>query len=314
MLKEMIYVYTVYQEQSFSKAARKLFISQPALSAAVKKAETELCAPIFDRSTNPIRLTRAGEYYIQAVEDIMHIQERLKGQLSLLQEAASGHICIGSTTYFCTYILADVLQAFQEKYPAISLSLSEANGPGLEEGLQNGAFDFILDVEPLNKKLFEEVLWGYENVILAVPAAWPVNQDLTAYRLSFQDIREGRHLTDCHPRLSVKVFANEPFLIMKQGNDMYNRSLSICRNAGFTPKIRMYLDQLMTSYHLACDGKGIAFIRDSIPQHVSATDQVFFYKIDDQLAKRQISLSYQKAASLSGAAQTFLDYIQNLKR
>ena len=61
MLKEMEYVYAVYEEQSFSKAARKLYLSQPALSAAVRRAEAEIHTPIFDRSTNPIRLTAAGE-------------------------------------------------------------------------------------------------------------------------------------------------------------------------------------------------------------------------------------------------------------
>ena len=53
MLKEMEYVYAVYEEQSFSKAARKLYLSQPALSAAVRRAEAEIHTPIFDRSTNP---------------------------------------------------------------------------------------------------------------------------------------------------------------------------------------------------------------------------------------------------------------------
>ena len=54
MLREMDYVYAVYQEKSFSKAAKKLFVSQPALSRMVKKAEDEIGAPIFDRSTLPI--------------------------------------------------------------------------------------------------------------------------------------------------------------------------------------------------------------------------------------------------------------------
>ena len=56
------YIYAVYQEKSFSKAARKLYVSQPWLSATIKKAEEELGLPLFDRSTNPISLTEAGRY------------------------------------------------------------------------------------------------------------------------------------------------------------------------------------------------------------------------------------------------------------
>ena len=61
------YVYTVFQEGSFSKAAAKLYISQPALSAAIKKVETELYGvPLFNRGVNPVTLTPAGEFYIKA--------------------------------------------------------------------------------------------------------------------------------------------------------------------------------------------------------------------------------------------------------
>ena len=71
MFQSMRYIYEVYKEMSFSRAAQKLFISQPSLSAAVKKEEERIDAPIFDRSTNPIHLTEVGQEYIRAVERIM---------------------------------------------------------------------------------------------------------------------------------------------------------------------------------------------------------------------------------------------------
>lgn len=78
MLKEMGYVYAVYKEKSFSRAAQKLFISQPALSAMVKKAEQEIGVLIFDRSTTPISLTAAGKYYITQAKEIIRIQNEMK--------------------------------------------------------------------------------------------------------------------------------------------------------------------------------------------------------------------------------------------
>ena len=56
------YIYAVYQEKSFSKAAQKLYVSQPWLSSTVKKVEQEVGLPLFDRSTTPISLTEAGAY------------------------------------------------------------------------------------------------------------------------------------------------------------------------------------------------------------------------------------------------------------
>ena len=77
MLNEMKYVYEVYKEKSFSKAAKKLFISQPALSNMVRKAEKEMGAPIFDRSTIPLTVTKEGAYYIRTVEKILFLERNL---------------------------------------------------------------------------------------------------------------------------------------------------------------------------------------------------------------------------------------------
>ena len=74
------HIYAVYQEKSFSKAAKKLYVSQPWLSATVKKAEQELGLPLFDRSTNPISLTKAGRYYIERIEQIMAIETEMEGR------------------------------------------------------------------------------------------------------------------------------------------------------------------------------------------------------------------------------------------
>ena len=67
MFNSMNYVYEVYKERSFSKAAANLYISQPSLSATVKKVEERIGSPIFDRSVSPIQLTECGQHYIKAV-------------------------------------------------------------------------------------------------------------------------------------------------------------------------------------------------------------------------------------------------------
>ena len=86
MLKNMEYVYAVYLNQSFSKAAEELYISQPALSATIKKVEEEIGLPIFDRSSNPIQLTNAGEYYIECIENIMKMEKEMRAHFKRLMD------------------------------------------------------------------------------------------------------------------------------------------------------------------------------------------------------------------------------------
>ena len=73
MFSGMNYVYEVYKEQSFSKAAENLYIAQPALSSMIKKIETKIGMPLFDRSTSPIQLTECGKKYIKTAEKIMDV-------------------------------------------------------------------------------------------------------------------------------------------------------------------------------------------------------------------------------------------------
>ena len=74
MQLEMRYVYQIYLDGSFSKAAKSLYITQPALSMAIQKVEADIGMPIFDRSTRPLTLTHAGHIYINTIKDIMLLE------------------------------------------------------------------------------------------------------------------------------------------------------------------------------------------------------------------------------------------------
>ena len=85
MQKAMEYVQIVAEERSFSKAAERLFVSQPALSAMIKKEEGRLGLSLFDRSETPIKLTQAGKYYLEAAKEIAAVETALRQKLDTLR-------------------------------------------------------------------------------------------------------------------------------------------------------------------------------------------------------------------------------------
>ena len=94
------YVYAVYEEKSFSKAAQKLYITQPALSTAIKKGgKKKIGSPIFDRSTSPIGLTPSGEVYIDAIEKLFALEQNTINQLNNLNGLLAGKLTIGGTDF-----------------------------------------------------------------------------------------------------------------------------------------------------------------------------------------------------------------------
>lgn len=303
------YVYAICTEKSFSKAAQKLHVSQPWLSATVKKVETELGLSLFDRTTTPISLTEAGAYYIKRVEQIMSIEQEMREDLKRMHDAEASEIRIGSSMFFCTYVLPNLLADFRTMYPQVTVTFSEGNSQALLEKLQEGKFDFLLEAEMPSTNRLHVIPWASEELVLAVPTCYKINHELVEYRYTFDEILH-RNRPECRkPPVSLEVFKDEPFLLLKEGNDSHDRFLQICRNAGFTPAVKMFLSQMMSAYYLVCEGRGITFLRSTIPEHVYPSDDVVFYRLADPLAVRNIYLSYPKE-KISPMRQQLIDFMK----
>ena len=105
MFRGMEYVYAVYKEKSFSKAAEKLFISQPSLSANVKREEQCVGYPIFDRSTKPLGLTEPGKKYIETVEKILSMQNEFSEYIDDLGDLKTGKLVLGGSSLYSSWVL-----------------------------------------------------------------------------------------------------------------------------------------------------------------------------------------------------------------
>ena len=310
MFSHIEFIYAVYQEKSFSKAAQKLYVSQPWLSATVKKLEQELNTPIFNRNTSPISLTEAGEYYIHQVERLLEIQQETKEYFLAMSATSGTHLRIGSSTFFCTYVLPALLQEFHELYPQITLSFIERRTSELFEGLKSGELDLILEAERTDSPLFRSEAFAKEEIILAVPSEYPVNKDLSAYGYTFQEFLD-RNKPKCKkPAVPLDIFAQESFIMLTKDNDIYSRILSICRNASFQPKTLFSVYQMITAYYLVCDGIGISFLRSTIPEYVPPTDRIIFYQLSDPLAIRNIYLTHSQKKN-SKIQQSLFDFIMD---
>ena len=308
--KSIEYIYTVYREGSFSKAAQKLYVSQPALSAMIRKTEAELHnIPLFDRSSKPIRLTQAGEYFISAVSQIMEIQNDITEYFDHLAGLQKGAVTLGSSSFFCSFVLPPILQDFQRTHPGAVFHLFEMGASDREEKLKTSQVDLILDVDAMDSRVFDCVTLGQEHVLLAVPAELEVNRRLARCSLSFQDVLARRHLDEQVPAVELSAFSGENFLFLKRRNDMYERASSLCRQAGFQPNVVMYMDQLMTVYNLAKSGQGTAFLSDSVVYCSDETDRLVFYKLDGPSAVRDVMLSYRKNSSFSCVVNEFVSFI-----
>ena len=154
----------------------------------------------------------------------------------------------------------------------------------------------------------QSVAWSTEEIVLAVPARFSINRELADYCYSFDQLLKRNEPGCKKPPVPLQAFREEPFLLLQKGNDLYDRSKELCRNAGFVPKTSVFLTQMMTAYYLVCEGQGVSFLRSTIPEYVAPTDSVVFYQLDDPIAMRPIYLSYLKRRT-SPVQQKLIDFM-----
>ena len=153
------YIYEVYREKSFSKAAQNLYISQPSLSARVKKVEKEIGFPLFDRSTSPLQLTEVGEVYIKAAEEIFQIEQRVENYINNLTTLKTGSLSLGASTLFAGYVLPPIVTDFKKKFPDVDIQITEGNTTLLESLLSNNSVDFVIDNYHYDSTLYSRELY-----------------------------------------------------------------------------------------------------------------------------------------------------------
>lgn len=306
MFQGMEYVYEVYKEKSFTKAAQNLFISQPSLSATIKRTEMRIGYPIFDRSTKPLRLTECGKKYIQAIEKIRAAENEFTDFVNNWGDLKTGNLTLGGSSLFSSWILPQLMGKFTKKYPQIKLTLMEETTSELEKMLQNGRVDLVMDNCLLDPAIFDSCIFHEEHLLLAVPEIFPVNEKLLPYQVHTNDIKNGNYLGNHIPAIPLKYFQEEPFVILKPENDTAKRAMEICHSQDFEPHVLFELDQQQTAYNITCSGLGISFISDTLITRSTNDSHVIFYKLEEANSKRNVFFYWKKGRYFSRSMEEFL--------
>ena len=287
------YVYEVYKERSFTKAAQNLYISQPSLSARIKKIEEIIGEPLFDRSTTPLQLTEVGKVYIEAAEEITQIEQRVENYINDLAGLKTGNLAVGASTLFAAYVVPSLITQFNQKFPDVHIQLIEGNTAELEEMLGSNALDFVIDNYHYDSILYNKELYCEENILLAVPKHFSVNEELKEYQLSYENIKSKKYLSRKYPAVPLERFANLPFIMLTQGNDTRTRGDRLCRNVGFKPNIVLEFNQQSTAYMASSTQLGATFISDILVSQLPAFENLVYYKLDGEEAKRKVFFYYK---------------------
>ena len=174
-IKHAQYMLTVLQEGNITNAARKLYISQPSLSQMIKLVENNLGAPIFNRGTDPITLTYAGQKYVEAAKQVLTINQNLAREIEEINHEDHGTIRLGIPVQRAMQVLPYAFPRFQKLFPMVDLELNEFGSATVESMVLEGSLDLAClttypKYEELNYILIEDedlVLLTSKNTSIA---------------------------------------------------------------------------------------------------------------------------------------------------
>ena len=310
MFQYMDYAYAVYKEQSFTKAAKVLCISQPALSATIKKLETNLGHPIFDRSGKTITLTDIGERYIRSAEQIMLVRQNFQQELEDLVSLKRGSMILGGTTFIISDVLPDLLKDFGRRYPDIELQIQVEPSTVLWEKMDKGLVDIAIDNALTQDPDHQYLPLFREHILIGVPADNPINEKLKDYQLDQAVLQENNYDFSGMPKVNVAEFAKEDFILLKTGNKMRQIAHNYFTESGISPHTQFEFDRLSTSISFAEAGFGVCFLTDTILKYSGPCKNLVLYQPDARYTDRNLYIMYKKNKYLSAASRAFIDILQ----
>lgn len=251
--RELLYVKTVSEEQSISKAAAKLFITQPSLSQSIQRLEATLGTKLFTRTSNRLVLTFAGERYCQTAGRILRIYNDFQLEVSDINDLKRGRVTLGITVFLATHLLPDILTQFREKCPNIEVQILEETSTRLEKALISGEVDFALmhASPPPGETPGEGVefhLLHHDPFVLATKKDHPL--------CSEQRVVAGYEF----PVVDLAKFAREPFIMVTRGQRIRQVADLILARSGVTPPVALSTRSFETARRLAFQGLGVTFV------------------------------------------------------
>lgn len=287
--REMEYVIVIAQEKNLSKAAERLFISQPALSRFLGKLEDELGTPLFERKNRQYVPTMAGELYLDTARKILRLQQQFDAELKSLIQTSRGVISMGITPGRAHTLLPHVLPAFREYFPDYEIQVYEENVETLEQYLMNGtievAFFTMLEQARLEQKHYTCELLSREELVICTPRKG--NYELLAKN------EPGRR----YPWIDLKYLENDCFLTLKKNMRLGQFAAAILEKYQIEPRV-VELSTIDTALALVARQYGVAFASGyKIEEHECAND-ISVFSFGDQPELWDLVAAYKNDAQL----------------
>lgn len=290
------YFLTVAQERSISKAAEKLYVSQPYLSQHIIRLEESFHMQFLNRETTPLTLTPAGEIYAKYLESSRQLYQKLLLDFDTINTARTQTLRMGFSSWRASTLLPDVLPSFSAKYPDIKLEFFEVPTSEMYRLIADDKVDFIImnntSLDVPNYVTVETIL--YEKILLVGNRGNPAARALLRLR------EEGRPL-DLHLLEQERMILLRPELTLaKRVNNYLDKQKVVLKNF-------VYTTNAATALNLVAQNYGFCFLNETGVRSAPRASELAFFDFDSDDMVHPLCVVYKKNSYLLPIARAFID-------
>ena len=284
-LRQLEYFVAVTEEAGFTKAAARLHVAQPGVSAQIRQLERELGQPLFDRSGRSVRLTEVGEAVLPyaraalaAVEGARHSVDELTGLLR-------GRVTIGTIDWIRSLDLPRLLAGFHRDHPNVEITVLQDDAATLADALRDGRVDLAF------------LSLGSSEPPEGIATRTVIQQDLVA--------AVGRdHPLARRSTLRLRALAGEDLISLPRGTGIRAVLDAACADAGLTPRIAFEAGEPPVLAQLAAQNLGVAVLPESATRDLP--DDLHAMPIVQPRLTGRIALAWRAEGPRSPAARALL--------
>jgi DNA-binding transcriptional LysR family regulator len=245
-LRQLRYFVAIAEEGNFSRAARRLHVSQPPLSTQIKSLEDELGMRLLERSNRGVSLTAAGSVFYEETRAVLARLEHARGKALRADRGDIGMLAVGFVSIADYGILPPALKHFRASFPLVEVQLHELTTDAQIRELRATRLDLGIALAPVDEPDLEFERLLREELVLAAPSGHPAVKGSGA--------------------VDLRALAKESFIIPPRdiGPGLYDLIISHCHAAGFAPRITQHARQMQTVVGLVSSGMGFALVPASV--------------------------------------------------
>ncbi len=289
-LKRFEYVLALSECMNFSQAASQLNISQSTLSQYIQKLEKEIGVSLFDRSATPLKLTQYGEIYVKGARKILDTYCETLDSIGDADSGAKGTVRVGLSPSRATFLLPEVVSAFKELYPDVTLKFIESKSKDIIKNLNEGNIDFAYTVtdDMGDSDDFTVIESEREEIMLVCAASGEIAKRANKGVIDFGDT------------------ADLKFILLEDSQLISDIFSSLCKKSAVYPERYISVSELSTAISLVESSVGVMLLPSSYKGYGRLSERLSFFRVKQADFKRTLGVVYRRDKYLNKPAKALM--------